>query len=108
MPEIGARVLAEEPAVVSDLARVCSMWTDALRDSSGPFLFGDFSIADAYYAPMAGRLRSYGLPMNALVTGYVEHLFATKAVAAWVIDALQEHDFVAEDEPYRSSPNPAA
>jgi glutathione S-transferase len=103
LPEVGARVLAEQPAVAADLARLVEMWTGALAASGGPFLFGGFSIADAMYAPVVARLRSYALPVPAAVAGYIDRVWASPGVAAWVQDALAEHDFLAFEEPYRSA-----
>jgi glutathione S-transferase len=101
LPEVGARLLAEQPAVVADLDRLVAMWRDALAASGGPFLFGGLSIADAYFAPVAARLRTYGLPLPADVAAYVERLWASPGVAAWVRDALAEQDFLDFEEPYR-------
>ena len=103
MPEVGARVLAAEPAVRRDLDRIDAMWSEALAASGGPFLFGEFSAVDAYYSPVAMRMRSYALPVSAMAQAYVERLWASPGVAAWVADALAERDFVVEDEPYRTS-----
>jgi len=103
LPEVGARVLAEQPAVRVDLARIESMWIDALAASGGPFLFGDYGIADAYYAPVVGRLRTYSLPVSAPVASYIERVLASPGVSDWVRDALAEHQFVPFDEPYRTS-----
>jgi len=103
LPEVGRRVLQEQPAVRSDLERLQTMWREALRDSGGPFLFGEFGIADAYFAPVAGRMRTYALPLDAPVQGYAERLFASPGVAAWVRDALNERDFLGFEEPYRTS-----
>jgi glutathione S-transferase len=102
LPEVGARVLAEHGSVRDDLARIVQMWTDALATSGGPMLFGAFSIADAYFAPVATRIRTYALPVPPNVGGYVERLFALQGVQAWVRGALAEHDFVPFDEPYRT------
>jgi len=102
-PEIGPRVLAEQPAVQRDLARIVAMWGDALATSGGPFLFGEFGAVDAFYAPVAARIRSHALPLPAALQTYVERLWAAPGVAEWVADALAEHDFVAEDEPYRTA-----
>lgn len=101
MPEVGARVMAEQPAVVRDLARIVAMWRDALDRSGGPFLFGAFSAADAFYAPVAGRILTYALPVPQDVANYIDRVWADPAVAVWVADALAEQDFVAADEPYR-------
>jgi glutathione S-transferase len=102
-PEIGQRVLAEQPAVAADLARITAMWGEALAAHGGPFLFGEFGIVDAYYAPVVMRMRSYALPLPAAVQAYADRVAASPAVAAWIADALAEKTFVAEDEPYRKS-----
>ena len=101
LPEVGARVLAEQPAVQRNLDRVIGLWTDALRTSGGPFLFGDFSAADAFYAPLAGRLITYGIALPPELQAYVDRLWASPGVAAWVADALAEKDFIGFEEPYR-------
>ena len=101
LPEMGARALDGQPAVVADLARLTAMWGEALAASGGPFLFGEFSIADAYFAPVAARMRGYALPLPAVLGAYVERLWASPGVAAWVKDALAEHDFLDFEEPYR-------
>lgn len=104
LPEVGARVLVEQPAVAADLARLVEMWTGALAASGGPFLFGGFSIADAYFAPVVARLRSYALPVPPAVAAYIDRVWASPGVAAWVQDAEVEHDFLAFEEPYRRAP----
>ena len=101
LPEVGQRVLAEQPAVAADLARIVHMWTAALADSGGPFLFGAFGIADAYYAPVVARLRSYGLPVPAGVADYMARVWAAPGVREWVADALAEQEFLDFEEPYR-------
>jgi glutathione S-transferase len=50
------------------------------------------------------RIRSYGLPVPAAVSAYVERLAAAPGVREWIADSLAEHDFIAEDEPYRTAP----
>jgi glutathione S-transferase len=103
LPEVGARVLAEQPAVAADLARLVDLWTDALAASGGPFLFGGFSIADAFFAPVVARLRTYALPVPAAVADYIGRVWASPGVAAWVEEALAERDFLDFEEPYRSA-----
>jgi glutathione S-transferase len=102
LPEAGARVWAERPALRRDVARIESMWADALQASGGPMLFGAFSAADAYFAPVCLRLRGYALPVSDTTAAYAQRVVRTAGVAAWIADALAEHDFIAEDEPYRS------
>ncbi|HEY6087550.1 MAG TPA: glutathione S-transferase family protein [Burkholderiaceae bacterium] len=103
LPDVGARVLAAEAGVRDDLARIDSMWSAQLEASGGPFLFGEFGIIDAYYAPVVARTRSYGLPLSAPARAYAQQVWASPGVCAWVSDALTEHDFIVEDEPYRRS-----
>ena len=103
LPDAGQRVLAEQPGVVRDLARIDAMWADALAASGGPMLFGAFSAADAFYAPVCMRIRTYGLPLSAASQAYLERVVALPGVKAWIADALVEADFIAEDEPYRSA-----
>lgn len=104
LPEVGARVLREQPLVRRDLERIDAMWSEALAQSGGPFLFGAFGAADAYFAPVALRARTYGLPLSNAAAAYAERLLAAPGPAAWIAQALGEHEFVPEDEPYRQAP----
>ena len=79
------------------------LWQGALAESGGPFLFGDYSIADAYFAPVVMRLRTYALPVPADVAAYVERAVAAKGTAAWIRGALAEKQFLQHEEPYRTS-----
>ena len=103
-PEVGARVLAQEAGVRRDLARIEAMWSEVLAASGRPFLFGEFGAVDAFYAPVVMRIRGFDLPVSDVVRAYADRVAATPGVAAWIADALAEHDFIAEDEPYRSAP----
>jgi len=103
LPEVGARVLAENAAARADLARIIELWSEALADSGGPFLFGDYSIADAFFAPVVTRLRTYALPVPADVAAYMERALAAPGTAAWIRDALAEKDFLQFEENYRSA-----
>lgn len=102
LPAVGAQVLAEHAAVQADLDRLQAMWTDALTTSSGPFLFGTFSVADAYFAPVVARLRTYALPVSPVVAAWMAEVWASPGVAAWVTEALAERDFLDFEEPYRT------
>lgn len=103
LPEVGARVLEAEPEMRRDLARITQMWTSLLEQHGGPFLFGRFSVADAFFAPVCARVRCYALPLPDAASGYVERMFALPAMQAWVEAALAERDFLDFDEPYRKS-----
>ena len=67
LPEIGQLIWRDKPAVRADVARITLMWDELLQTHGGPMLFGDFSIADAYFAPVAMRLRTYALPVPASI-----------------------------------------
>ena len=103
LPAVGERLLKEQSGVGNDLERVQALWTDALEASGGPFLFGAFGIADAYFAPVAGRIRTYGLPVSDAARDYVGRVFANPGIAAWVRHALAEREFLQFEEPYRTS-----
>jgi len=77
------------------------MWSEALRASGGPFLFGEFCAADAFFAPVVMRLTRYGLSMSPGVAAYAQAIEKHPAVAAWVQEALAECDFLDFEEPYR-------
>ena len=97
----GLIVLRDQPGVRADLARIVSLWRGLLQTSGGPMLFGDFCIADAYYAPIASRIRTYALPVPADIDAYIDRLEDLPGVRAWNDAARIEHDFVPMDEPYR-------
>ncbi len=100
-PDVGARLWAEDEALRADVARLEQAWGDALQASGGPFLFGAFSAADAYFAPVAVRLSRFGLPVSDAAAAYRDALLAHPAVEDWVAESLREQDFIVEDEPYR-------
>ena len=73
------------------------------RDRVGPFVenAGDATIADAYFAPVCMRIRTYGEPLPADLRAYVDRVAALPGVKAWIDEALAEHDFLDFEEPYR-------
>ena len=103
LPAVGARVLAENADARADLARMNQLWSDALAQSGGPFLFGAYSIADAYFAPVVMRMRTYALPVPAAVAAYIERATVVRGTAAWIRAALAEKECLAFEESYRTS-----
>ena len=89
-------------AAATDVRRIVSVWRDLLARSGGPYLGGDWSIADAFFAPVCMRLRNYALPVPPAVTDYIRRVCALPGVKAWMDEALEEKDFVVMDEPYRT------
>jgi glutathione S-transferase len=102
LPEVGARVMAEREDLRADLARLVALWDALLGAHGGPLLFGRFTIADAYFAPVCSRIRTYALPVPQEVQAYADEVLALPAVQAWDEDALAERDFLDFEEPYRS------
>ena len=98
---VGALVWRDQAAVRSDVERLCTLWTDLLQSHGGPLLFGEFSIADAFFAPVCMRLHTYGLPVPETISAYMQRVRSLPGVKAWIDEALVEHDFLDFEEPYR-------
>ncbi len=101
MPDIGQLVWRDKPAVQADVQRIVELWSGLLDKHGGPMLFGDFSAADAYFAPVCMRFNTYQLPLPANITAYVARVTALPSVQKWIQESLLEKDFVDFDEPYR-------
>jgi glutathione S-transferase len=80
------------PQVQADIERITTLWRDcrAHHRAGGPFLFGRFTIADAMFAPVASRFRSYGVALDEVCAGYVEAVHALPAMVEWCADAARE------------------
>lgn len=88
-------------AALADASRVLSLWSDALARSGGPFLFGDFSIADAFYAPVAIRFDRYALLADReepAARAWVDRVLALPAMRAWVDAGRAETDLLPQFE----------
>lgn len=101
LPDTGALVWRDQPGVRADVARLIDMWRDCLKTSGGPLLFGNFSVADAYFAPICTRLLTYALPLPDDISAYVQRVCALPGVKSWIDGALAEQDFLDFEEPYR-------
>jgi glutathione S-transferase len=79
------------PEAQGDIGRVCEIWEECLsRFGHHRFLFGDFSIADAFFAPVVMRFRTYGVSLAPALQAYCERVQAHPAVARWMREALAE------------------
>ena len=101
LPEVGALIWRDNAGVRADVARLVAMWRELLATHGGPLLFGRFTIADAFYAPVVMRLRTFELPVPGEVRAYMERVCALPGVRAWIDGALAEQDFLDFEEPYR-------
>lgn len=82
-----------------DISRIQSIWKEALHGSGGPFLFGGFGIADAFYAPVVSRFRSYAIALpDADVQAYCQRILALPAMQQWYTEAAAEVEVIADYE----------
>lgn len=93
-------------AVQRDIDRICAMWTSlrTLNAAQGPFLFGGFSAADAFYAPVVLRFETYRPALPEPVLDYMRAVLDHPDMRDWIEAACAEHEFLPEDEPYRAAP----
>lgn len=84
--------------VAGDLKRIERLWGELITRSGGPYLFGQFTAADAMFAPVATRIRTYELPVTDLAMEYVEAIYALPAFQEWFAEAVKEPWVVEEDE----------
>ncbi|RRC97279.1 glutathione S-transferase family protein [Amphritea balenae] len=82
-----------------DIERICQLWDEALKISgSEQFLYGDFSIADAFYAPVIYRFNSYGVALTPQLEAYKERVLNLPACQEWLELARQETEVIEEEE----------
>ena len=79
---------APDDAVRADLAKIDAGFGAALAASNGPFLFGDYGLVDAYYAPVCIRIAGYGLPVTEAVQDYVTAQLSHPAIRRWRDEGL--------------------
>ena len=101
LPETGALIWRDNAGVRADVQRLVAMWSALLQQHGGPMLFGAFSIADAFYAPVCMRLTTFALPVPQPIADYVRRVQALPGVKDWIDGALAEADFREFEEPYR-------
>jgi glutathione S-transferase len=84
--------LIEHPAALDrDIARIGALWNDGLRRFGGPFLAGGaFTAVDAFYAPVAFRVQTYGLALDATADAYVKRLLGLESMKAWYAAGIKE------------------
>jgi len=81
---------------VADMERVTAIWRECLATYGGPFLFGKRSMADAMYAPVATRFRTYGVPLDPVCQGYADRLLDMPEMLEWVAAAKAEAEEIDE------------
>lgn len=83
-----------------DISRIKAIWEECLGRfaGTGPFLFGEFSIADAMYAPVVSRFQTYGLELSGTTDAYARNILALPAFRQWVADANAETEVAPQYE----------
>jgi len=88
--------LAISPEVAANIARIGAIWREARTrfgerpDSGGPFLFGRFSVADAMFAPVISRFRTYHVDPGPVARGYMDAFWRHPAARAWLAESEAE------------------
>jgi glutathione S-transferase len=80
------------PAAAADIARIRGIWREcrARYGAGGPFLFGHFTIADAFYAPVVGRFRTHGVALDGPEAAWADAIWALPAMQKWLGAAQAE------------------
>jgi glutathione S-transferase len=96
---MGRKVLLTD-AVSADVTRILAIWSDCRSRYAGSegWLFGKFSIADAMYAPVVFRFRTYGIDLPESAAGYPAAVMKSKAIQAWLTASESETEVVGADE----------
>lgn len=68
----------------NDVQRIQAIWRECLQVSGGPFLFGEFTIADAMYAPVVNRFVTYAVECDVICTAYIQSMLSLPAHALWI------------------------
>ncbi len=91
------------PECLKDIERILAIWVDCRSrfGAGGAFLFGRFGIADAMYAPVVLRFRTYGVPLEGVAQDYADAVLALPALQAWVTDALAESERIEKFDIYK-------
>jgi glutathione S-transferase len=85
-------------AARGDIKRIDEIWSEQMSLYPEQWLFGDWSIADAMYAPVALRFRTYGIELSEPAQRYQEKVLSSAAILRWLAEASSETDIVLEDE----------
>jgi glutathione S-transferase len=89
------------PDAQGDIGRITEIWENCLaRYGQHGFLFGEFSIADAYYAPVVMRFRTYAVWLPPSLQAYVDRVIAHPAVEQWMSEAIDEPERLDKYEVY--------
>lgn len=88
------------PELQAEINRICEIWRTCRTRCAGEgdFLFGDFSIADAMYAPVVLRFKGYGIEVGEIEATYMETMLSLKSLQEWLAGAMEEQEIIAHYE----------
>ncbi|MBM3512535.1 MAG: glutathione S-transferase family protein [Alphaproteobacteria bacterium] len=80
------------PEALADIARISAIWTECRQrfGAKGPYLFGTFCNADAMYAPVVTRFKTYGVALDPVCRAYADAMLDHPALKQWYADAAKE------------------
>jgi len=81
-----------------DINRIVELIEQALHDSKGPWLFGHYTVADAMYAPIASRFKTYGVRAPRATQIYFEQVLSDAPMQQWYEDAAAESEIIERAE----------
>ncbi len=85
-------------SALKDIARIDELWSEQMEQYPEGFLFGEWSIADAMYAPVVLRIETYGIEMSEKAKRYSQKVLNSAAMKRWLNEASLETEIVTEDE----------
>ena len=96
---MGRRVALPDE-LTHDIDRIFEIWSDCYRryGGNGPWLFGEFSIADAMYAPVVLRLRTYGINLPESARHYANRVLQSEAMQEWLLACETETEVIEQEE----------
>jgi glutathione S-transferase len=80
----------------ADIERITAIWRDCLKTYGGPFLFGERSMADAMYAPVATRFQTYDVKLDKVCAAYCARILAMPEMVEWISAAKEEIEEIDE------------
>ncbi len=83
---------------LKDIARIDTIWSEQMKQYQDGWLFGQWSIADAMFAPVTLRFQTYGIKLSDGAKAYQQKVLTSTSLQQWLIEASQETDIVEEDE----------
>ena len=94
------RRVPEAPGLAEDISRIDSIWTvlRAKHADYGPWLFGEFSIADCMFAPVVFRFATYNVAVSEISRNYIENVLANPKIQLWLEQSKKEVETIEDDE----------